>query len=67
LTELDLSDTGIGDAGLAALSGLTKLRRLNLQTSNLTDAGMDILQKMPGLEELSSIGQGSNAGSQTSN
>ena len=39
--------------GLAHLSGLTKLRRLNLQSANVTDAGIDVLKNMPELEELS--------------
>ena len=33
--------------------GLTKLRRLNLQSADVTDAGIDVLRSMPDLEELS--------------
>ena len=39
--------------GLASLAGLTKLRRLNLQSANVTDEGIDVLKNMSELEELS--------------
>ena len=53
LVELDLSDVDMTDAGLAHLSGLTKLRRLNLQSANVTDAGVDVLKNPAGARELS--------------
>ena len=41
------------DKGLSYLAGLTKLRRLNLQSADVTDAGIEVLANMPELEELS--------------
>ena len=45
--------SGSRTPGLSALAGLTKLRRLNLQTSSVTDAGLDAIRGMTELEELS--------------
>jgi len=49
---LSLNDTGVGDAGLAHLSGLTSLRILHLNKTQITDAGLAHLKGIPNLEEL---------------
>jgi len=56
LEELDLRDTEVSDAGLAHLSRMTKLKKLQLgsnpPTLKITDAGMAHLKKLKSLEEL---------------
>jgi len=56
LEELDLQCTTVGDAGLAHLTGLEKLKKLNLikvpVTHEITDAGMVYLKNLKSLEEL---------------
>jgi len=56
LEYLDLRDTQIGDAGMAHLTGLTKLRKLyvssNPLTGNISDAGMAYLKNLKSLEDL---------------
>jgi hypothetical protein len=46
LTELDLDGTKTTDSGLAALSGLTNLRRLELVGTDITDGGIESLMRM---------------------
>ena len=52
LGSLDLSDTTIGDADLASLNGLTHLRRLVLDGTNIEGQGLIHLQEFPELSEL---------------
>ena len=40
-----MKETGITDAGLAHLKGLTKLKRISLEETQVTDAGVKALQK----------------------
>jgi hypothetical protein len=49
LQTLDLSDTGVTDAGLKHLAGLTALQELILWTAGVTDAG---LKELKGLKDL---------------
>jgi serine/threonine protein kinase/Leucine-rich repeat (LRR) protein len=52
LDSLDLSDSAIGDADLASLNGLTHLRRLVLDGTNIEGQGLIHLQELPELKEL---------------
>ncbi len=52
LEELDLSRSSVGDAALASLKNLSKLRVLKLERSAVTDAGLAHLVDLPALEEL---------------
>ena len=62
---LELQQTKVSDAGLAALAGFTKLRTLQLQNTALTDAGLKHLGKLVSLEVLNLYGTGvSDAGLQ---
>jgi hypothetical protein len=49
IIELDLKNAGIGDAGVAHLSGLSSLERLHLEKTKVTDAG---LKHLSGLSNL---------------
>ncbi len=49
LRSLDLSDTGVTDAGIQGIEGLTQLRELNLGDTAVGDAGLD---RLKGLEQL---------------
>jgi F-box/leucine-rich repeat protein 14 len=51
LEELTLSHTGVTDIGLAQLSGLTELKKLNVGR-DVTDKGMAALAKMKSLDDL---------------
>jgi len=55
LSDLDLSDTQIGDAGVRHLAGLS-LTRLILRRCPVTDAGLDSIGRIQFLEELSLSG-----------
>ena len=50
---LSLDNTGVTDAGLAALGGLTGLQRLYLANTGVTDAGLEALRGLTGLQSLS--------------
>jgi Leucine-rich repeat (LRR) protein len=52
LGSLDLSDTTVGDADLPSLQGLTHLRRLVLDGTNIEGQGLVHLQELPELKEL---------------
>ncbi len=62
LEELNLQNTWVGDAGLANLKGLTKLKILQLRsipnTGRITNAGMAHLKNLTSLEELQLPSQG---------
>jgi uncharacterized membrane protein len=49
---LDLGETGVTDAGLAALSAMKNLRRLQLDRTAITDAGLARLAPLTHLESL---------------
>jgi len=55
---LDLQQTKVTDAGLAALTPFTKLRKLQLQNTALSDAGLEHLGKLVSLEILNLYGTG---------
>jgi len=55
---LDLQQTKVTDAGLAALTPFTKLRKLQLQNTALSDAGLEHLGKLLSLEILNLYGTG---------
>jgi hypothetical protein len=46
---LDLTDSGITDAGLAHLKNLPKLEWLRLDGTEVTDAGLEHIKGMPQL------------------
>ncbi len=51
LDRLDLAETGITNAGLRHLTGLTSLKHLNLTDTNVTAEGVEILKKaLPSVE-----------------
>ena len=52
LDSLILIGNDLTDAGLAAISGLTGLRRIEITSSKVTDAGLAALKGMSGLREL---------------
>lgn len=52
LAELNLTDTGIGDACLEELEGLAHLRKLVLRRTKVTGAGARFLAHLPALEEV---------------
>ena len=52
LVLLDLSRTNVTDAGLAALTKMPGLRRLQLQETHVTDAGLLSIKLLPRLEVL---------------
>jgi beta-lactamase regulating signal transducer with metallopeptidase domain/5-hydroxyisourate hydrolase-like protein (transthyretin family) len=56
LTDLELlwvsEGNAVTDAGVAHLTGLTKLKRVHLSGSRLTDASLAVLAGLPALEEL---------------
>ena len=56
LEELNLSNTDIGDVGLAHLRGLTHLRSLALVYTSITDAGMSTIKEMHRLTKLELAG-----------
>jgi len=56
VVSLDLQQTQVTDAGLAALTPFTKLRKLQLQKTSLTDAGLEHLGKLTSLEILNLYG-----------
>lgn len=51
-----LADTRMTDAGLKHLTGLTKLRRLDVNGTKVTDAGLVHLQGLSQLQELTLSG-----------
>jgi hypothetical protein len=54
LEELTLSNTGVGDAGLAELKALKELKKLHLAGAiRLTDAAAETINGFAGLEDLS--------------
>lgn len=52
LHRLDLGETAVTDAGLAALGAMTELRRLHLDRTPVTDAGLAHLSALGRLESL---------------
>ncbi len=56
VTELDLSETGVSDEGLAMLSGFDKLTYLDLHNTAITDVTIDHIQKLGYLEYLNLYG-----------
>lgn len=52
LTDLSLPNTGVTDAGAAAIATLKPLRRLDLGYTRVTDAGVRDLADLPRLERL---------------
>ena len=52
LSQLELSETRVTDAGLAHLRGLTGLSELRLEDTPVTDAGLAHLRGLTGLTEL---------------
>ena len=56
VVELDLKNTGITDAGLEHLSGLTNLKRLHLEKTKITDAGLEHMKGLGELEYLNLYG-----------
>jgi hypothetical protein len=53
LSELDLSDTQVSDAGLAHLKGLTSLSGIDLRSTWVSDAGAKELKRaLPGLKRV---------------
>jgi hypothetical protein len=52
LVLLDLAETGVGDAGVAHLKGLTKLSDLDLWDTRVGDAGMPAVASLPALTRL---------------
>lgn len=56
VVSLDLSRTSVTDDGLAALDGLTRLRRLRLDWTAVTDAGLRHVSRLPSLELLNLVG-----------
>ena len=48
----DVPYTDVGDKGLEALAGLTKLRQLSLDSTTVTDASARFLQGFPQLRKL---------------
>jgi uncharacterized protein (TIGR02996 family) len=51
--ELDVSRTAVTDAGLEALSRLSRLQRLSLASTRVTDAGVEWLSRLQKLRSLS--------------
>ena len=58
VVSLELQQTRVTDAGLAALAPFTKLRKLQLQNTALSDAGLEHLGKLASLEILNLYGTG---------
>jgi hypothetical protein len=58
LVWLDLSRTGVTDAGLAVLAEMPRLRRLDLRGTAIGDAGVEALAGLRALETLSLYGTG---------
>jgi Leucine-rich repeat (LRR) protein len=57
LTELDLYDTQVTDAGLEHLKGLTSLTKLSLSRTPITDAGLaEIKAALPNCD-ISAVGR----------
>lgn len=52
LVSLNMSQSGIGDAEVAHLAGMTHLESLNLSETQLTDQAVDTLAKLTSLKEL---------------
>jgi hypothetical protein len=52
LTELNLSDTPVSDAGLRALPPLPALQVLNMGLTGVTDAGLEVVGRLTGLTAL---------------
>lgn len=52
LTDLDLSDTKVTDAGLEHLKELAALQNLNLRNTDITDAGLEHLKSLTSLQVL---------------
>jgi Leucine-rich repeat (LRR) protein len=52
LVELTLSETQITDAGLASLTKLTKLRKIRISKTAVTDEAAQVLAKIPSLEDI---------------
>ena len=52
LVSLNMSQSGIGDAEVTHLAGMTNLESLNLSETQLTDQAVDALAKLTSLKEL---------------
>ena len=58
IEELDLSFTGVTDAGIAKLRRLPHLRKMNLNGAFITDIALDYLTGLPSLDELWLVADG---------
>lgn len=56
IAEVNVARSGLGDAELAALGGLTCLKRLNVANNRITDLGLEHLGKLSELEVLNVYG-----------
>jgi hypothetical protein len=52
IEEVDLSFTGITDAGLSNLRRMPRLRMINLTGTMISDKGLEYLAELPSLKEL---------------
>lgn len=55
---MDESEEGLGDASLAHINNLTKLKYLDVDRSEISDKGLSLLTKLKDLEYLSGLGSG---------
>lgn len=55
---MDDSEEGLGDASLAHINNLTKLKYLDVDRSEISDKGLSLLTKLNDLEYLSGLGSG---------
>lgn len=55
---MDDSEEGLGDASLAHINNLTKLKYLDVDRSEVSDKGLSLLTKLNDLEYLSGLGSG---------
>jgi len=56
LGHLSLNDSRVGDAGLAHVAKLPKLRQLDLWQTSVTSEGLRVLENAPALQELKLMG-----------
>jgi uncharacterized membrane protein/YHS domain-containing protein len=63
LSRLDVRETGVTDAGIAALKGHAQLAELVLARTHLTDAAVDRLLELPALKRVFLWGSGLDAAS----